>query len=62
MLNNKKAQLEEINLVGVIFAIIGGLLSIIITNKMTGGIFLKILGFAITAVVCYFVAGKILDA
>ena len=56
---NKKAQLDEFSIVGVIFGILGGLFSVIITNSMGGGLILKLMGFVITAIVCYFVGGKI---
>ncbi len=59
---NKKAQFDEINIPGVLFALIGGGISIIVTAKMGGGIFLKLTGFLIAAVACYFIGGKIAES
>ena len=58
---NKKAQFDEFSIVGLIFAVLGGLVSIFITKQMEGGLVLKLMGFAVTGVVCYFVGAKILE-
>lgn len=53
---------DEINYVGLIMGLIGGGISILITARMGGGIVLKIIGFFVAAIACYFVGGKIADS
>ena len=52
---------DDLNIVGIILGLIGGGISLIMTSRMGGGLLIKILGFVITAIVCYFVGGKIAD-
>lgn len=61
-MKNKKAQLEidEINPIGVIGGLLGGILSIIVMSKVEVGIIFKIGAFIGTAIACYFISGKIL--
>lgn len=61
MLMNKRAQLDEINWAAVIFALIAGVVGVIITMRMDGGVFLKVASFVICAVAAYFVSAKIMD-
>lgn len=60
---SKKAQLdfEEISIVGILGALVGGMVSIWITKQMEGGLVLRIIGFFVTAIICYFVASKVAD-
>ena len=58
---SKRGQLDELNMVGVIGGILGGFASVLITKSMGGGIALKLMGFVLTGVVCYFIASKIAD-
>lgn len=54
-------DLDDFNIVGLLFGVIGGFIGLIISARMEGGAFIKIASFVITAVVCYFVGGKIAD-
>lgn len=58
---NKLGQLDDLNIGGIIGGVIGGMISLIVTAKMGGGLFLKLAGFLMTAVVCYIVASKLID-
>jgi len=60
---NKKAQidLDDLNLVGIIFGIIGGLIAVFIVDRMGSGLFWKLAGFLVSGIVCYFIGGKIAD-
>lgn len=61
LLKNKRGQLDfgEINGVGVVGALIGGVLGLFIASRMAGGLIIKLLAFVICAVACYFIASKI---
>ena len=50
----------ELNPVAVLLALVAGILSIIVMSKVEVGIMYKILSFIGTALVSYFVVGKIL--
>lgn len=58
---NKKGEfdLESINWMGVLLAIIGGLIAIINVKRMGGGLFMKIITFIIVGAVGYVIAWKI---
>jgi uncharacterized membrane protein YfcA len=60
---NKAAQIDfdDINIVGVIFGLIGAGIGILVASRMDGGLFIKLLSALICAVVCYFVGSKITD-
>lgn len=60
---NKRGQIDfdEFSLMGVVFGLVGGMISIIITARMGGGLPTKLIGFAVTGIVCYFVGSKIAD-
>jgi len=53
---------DDISIVGLVLGVIGGLFSVFITDRMGGGLFLKLAGMLITGVVCYFVGGKIAES
>ena len=61
MMMNNKAQMDEVNLLGIIGGVIGGFIGVFITAKMNGGLFLKFASFAITGIVCYVIASKLVD-
>ena len=52
---------EDINWLGVIGGLVGGFISIIVSARMGAGLFIKLAGFAITAIVCYFVGAKLTE-
>ena len=57
---NKLAQFE-LSYVGVIFGVIGGLLSVFIASKMVDSVMMMGLSFIITGVTCYAISSKILS-
>ena len=54
---NKKAQLDEINPVGIIGGLLGGFLAVV-TSKVEINIIFKILTFVFTTLVCYFMVNR----
>jgi len=52
----------EINPMQIGMALLGAIVSLFVMSKVEVGIIFKIGSFIGTAVVCYFVAGKILDS
>lgn len=61
MLKNKKAQEFDLSMGGVLMGILGAVIGILIVKQMPTNIFMKILSVGVTAIVCYFIAAKILD-
>lgn len=63
MLNKKGfIDLEEINLFAVGLGFVAGLISVIIADRMGAGIFIKITGFLVAAVIGFFISSKIADS
>lgn len=60
LLKNKKAQFDEINPIGIIGGLLGGVLAIVTMSQVDVGIIFKIGSFVATAVVCYIMTSKIL--
>ena len=54
---NKKGQ--ELNPVGVLMAIVGAIIGLILSGQMGAGIVMRIITVAITAIACYFIASNI---
>lgn len=52
---------DDINIFGIIFALIGAGIGIIVSKSMGGGVGLRLISALICAVACYFVGGKIAD-
>jgi len=57
---NKKAQFEEINPIGLIGGILGGIVAIIVMSQVEVGLIYKVGSFIGTAIVCYIMVSKIL--
>ena len=58
---NKKGDMDDINWFAVFGGLIGGFISLIVGKSMGGGFFIRILGFIITGVICYFLCDRLLD-
>jgi len=62
---NKKGQVFEMDdpatWVGIIGALIGAGIGILVTKSMEGGLVLRLMSALVCAVVCFFIAQKITD-
>lgn len=60
---NKKAQFDfdDMNIVGIIFGLVGAGIGILVAKQMGSGVLIRIMSGIICAIVCYFVGGKIAD-
>jgi hypothetical protein len=52
---------DDINVVGLIFALIGFGIGIIVANSMDSGLVIKLLSGVVSGVVTYFIGSKIAD-
>ena len=52
---------DDINIVGVIFGLVGAGIGIIMAKQMGSGIVIRLLSGLVCAVACYFIGGKIAD-
>ena len=61
---NKRGQIDfdDLNVPGILFAIVGAFIGLIVAAKMGAGIFIKIATVLVTAIACYFVGGKISES
>jgi hypothetical protein len=51
----------ELNPMALAGGLLGGVLSLIVQSQVETGIVIKVLTFAVSTVVCYFMVGKILS-
>jgi hypothetical protein len=51
----------ELNPIALAGGLLGGVLSLIVQSQVETGIVIKVLTFAVSTVVCYFMVGKILS-
>lgn len=52
-------DLDDINIVGVLFAVVGAIIGIIIAKKMGNALVARLLVGAVVGIICYFVGSKI---
>lgn len=59
----KKGQMDfdDINIVGIVFALIGFGIGIIVSKSMGSGLTMRLVAGFVCAVACYFVGGKLAD-
>jgi hypothetical protein len=52
---------DDINVVGVLFAVIGFGIGIIVSKSMESGLVMRIAAGFVCAIACYFIGGKLAD-
>lgn len=52
---------DDINIVGIVFALIGAGIGIIVSKGMGSGLAMRLIAALICAIACYFIGGKIAD-
>lgn len=56
---NKKGQFDEINIAGIIFAVVAFGIGVIVSNSMGSSLPMRLIAGAVCAIAAYFVGGKI---
>ena len=52
---------DDLSIAGLLFAVIGFIIGIIVANSMDGNILIKLASGAVSAIACYFIGGKIAE-
>jgi hypothetical protein len=54
-------EFDDINIVGIVFGVIGFGIGIIVSKSMGSGVFMRLVAGFICAAACYLIGGKIVD-
>jgi hypothetical protein len=53
---------EDIDIMGIVFSIIGFGVGVIVAKQMEAGVIMRVMSGLVSAVACYFIGGKIVNS